>query len=214
MHPILRKSFVILLSVIASFGLLISIPLLHQFLRSGGTEKKYTKTQVSLTKQIQPDLKPLAPRPSKAPKRATTMDRTVKAGPRFTMDLGPVGGSNSEGAIISSDLIRAPGGGGGGGVIANGDVDEKPSLRGAPAFQAPQSIRESETDALLRLSFCVDASGRVYDIRVVEESPAGKGLAQAGRDALSRTSFQPARKDGNAVPFCGLEQPFEIKFRD
>ena len=55
---------------------------------------------------------------------------------------------------------------------------------------------------------------RSYDIRVLEEVPVGKGLAQSGKQALSQMVFSPAKKAGRAVPFCGMEQPFEIKFRD
>ena len=54
----------------------------------------------------------------------------------------------------------------------------------------------------------------MYDIRIVEETPAGSGLAEAGKDALKRMNFEPAEKDGKSVPFCGMEQPFEVKFRD
>ena len=81
-------------------------------------------------------------------------------------------------------------------------------------FQVPPKIRDNEIDATLRLGFCVDAGGHVYDIKVLEESPAGSGLAAAGREALSRMTFTPAEKAGKAVPFCGMEQPFEVKFRD
>ena len=98
--------------------------------------------------------------------------------------------------------------------IEKGDVDKKPESHAYPNFQVPAKIRDNEIDAMLRLSFCVDASGRVYDIKVIEESPAGSGLAQAGREALGRMKFEPAEKGGKAVPFCGMEQPFEVKFRD
>jgi len=83
-----------------------------------------------------------------------------------------------------------------------------------PNFQVPPQIRDREIDAMLRLSFCVDVGGRAYDIKVIEESPAGSGLAQAGKDAIARMTFAPAEKDGKAVAFCGMEQPFEVKFRD
>jgi len=65
----------------------------------------------------------------------------------------------------------------------------------------------------LRMSFCVDASGQVFDIKILEESPSGMGLGDAGRNALQSSRFQPANKDGQSVPFCGMEQPFEIRFR-
>jgi len=213
MFRVIRKIAVFLLAVSVSFGLLISIPMLQHWLKHGNTEKQYTKTQVALTKQLQPDQKLKQLETRHQPKRSTPTDRNIKAGPRFAMDLGVAGGS-AGGATISNSLLRPPGGGGSEDGVVNGDVDEKPSMRGAPAFQAPQSIRESETDAMLRLSFCVDANGRPYDIRVIEETPAGKGLADAGRQALNQASFAPARKGGNAVPFCGLELPFEVKFRD
>ena len=71
-----------------------------------------------------------------------------------------------------------------------------------------------ERDAVLRLAFCVDERGDVFNVQVVEESPRGCGLAQAGIQALSALRFSPARKQGRAVPFCGMEQPFEVRFRD
>ena len=93
-------------------------------------------------------------------------------------------------------------------------MDKKPESRAMPNFQVPPQIRDREIDAMLRLSFCVDVSGKAYDIKVLEESPAGSGLAAAGRDALGRMTFAPAEKGGKPVPFCGMEQPFEVKFRD
>ena len=69
------------------------------------------------------------------------------------------------------------------------------------------SVEESDTFIKRHL---VD----VIDIKVLEEAPAGSGLAAAGREALSRMTFAPAEKAGKAVPFCGMEQPFEVKFRD
>ena len=209
MFQFVRKIAVVLLALGMSFGLLISIPLLHVWLRSGGVTKTYTKTQVSL-KQLPPEQKQQQ-KANHEPKRAQPTQRSLKSGPRFAMDLGAIGGS---GAAISTDLLKAPGGGGAQGGVLNGDVDEKPRMSGSPAFQAPDAIKNSEVDAHLRLSFCVDANGRPYDIRVIEESPAGKGLGDAGREAVSHAQFQPARKSGTPVPFCGLEQPFEIKFRD
>lgn len=41
-----------------------------------------------------------------------------------------------------------------------------------------------------------------------------EAIMQAGKDALSRMTFEPAEKAGKAVPFCGMEQPFEVKFHD
>lgn len=209
MLRVLRKITVTLLAIVLSFVLLVSIPLMNLWIKGELGSKKYTKTAVSMVTQQQLEQKQRPQKQLRQPKRTTPTQRSIKAGPRFAMDLGVAGGS---GASISTELLKAAGGGNQG--VAGGDVDEKPTMRGSPAFQAPQAIREAEIDARLQLSFCVDANGRPYDIRVLEESPSGKGLGEAGKQALSRAQFNPARKDGNPVPFCGLEQPFEIKFRD
>ncbi len=205
-----RKILVAILAIVTSFALLVSIPLINLWIKGDLGVKKYTKSAITITNtKIEPD----RTKPQKArtqPKRSQPTQRSVKSGPRFAMDLGVAGGS--DGAGISTDLLQSAGGGNVG--AKDGDVDERPSLRSAPSFQAPAQIREAEIDASLLLAFCVDERGRPYDIRVVEESPAGRGLAQAGKDALARSQFEPAMKDGRGVAFCGMEQPFEIKFRD
>lgn len=211
MLKLLRKLGIFLLAACASFALVFSIPIMNVLVKGNfSLEKKYTKTEVRIAKNEQPPEPPKPEKPTRKPNRMNPSNRSPKAGPRFAMDLGVVGGSG--GASVPADMVGMQSGGGT--SFGEGDVDEKPSARTPPGFQPPAAIRDGEIDASLRLSFCVDISGRPYDIRVIEESPAGKGLAAAGRDALSRASFKPARKDGSAVPFCGLEQPFEIKFKD
>ena len=128
----------------------------------------------------------------------------------MAMNLGVAG--HGDGAAISDELVADFRGG----TLTSekGDVDKKPNSRALPNFQVPPQIRDKEIDATLRLGFCVDANGRVYDIKILEESPVGTGLAQAGKEALSRMTFEPAEKAGKAVPFCGMEQPFEVKFHD
>jgi protein TonB len=125
------------------------------------------------------------------------------------MDLG-VGGLG--GAAVPVDIVNPPSGGGGGDGGEGGDVDEKPAPSMPPPFRVPAEVKNSEKDSYLVLSFCVDPSGRPYDVRVVEERPPGLGMAQAGREALRQTTFSPARKGNLPVAFCGLEQPFEVKF--
>ena len=53
-----------------------------------------------------------------------------------------------------------------------------------------------------------------YDNMREREATGFHDVAAAGREALGRMSFVPAEKDGKAVAFCGMEQPFEVKFRD
>jgi len=135
--------------------------------------------------------------------------RTPKSGPRFAMNLDVVGGAG--GAFVPSDLVAMQSGSGN---SNSGGVDEKPVLKSSPKFNAPAAIRDGEINANLRISFCVNASGKPYDIRIIEETPAGKGLGNAGRDAIMGIQFAPAKKGGAAVPFCGMEQAFEVKFRE
>lgn len=204
----LKKIGLLLLAVIISGALIFSIPVINLFVKGKfGKEETFTKTEIGIAKpeKIEP---PKPEKMTRKPNRANPSSRIPKAGPRFAMDLGVAGGSG--GASVPSDIISEQSGGG---SFGSGDVDEKPSLGTSPKFQVPNVIREREIDAKLRLSFCVNVSGRAYDIRILEESPGGMGLAAAGRDALANAVFKPARKDGTAVPFCGLEQPFEIKFR-
>jgi protein TonB len=188
--------------------LVFAIPVLNLGLTGGfSKEKTYTKTEIKVLQETQPE-PPKPKREQRTPERRVPNNRTPKAGPRFAMDLGVMGAG--EGAVAPQEMVAAASGSGSG---ETGGVDSKPSIQGSPRFSPPQSIRDAEVDASLRLSFCVDAGGRAYDVRVVEERPPGMGLAQAGREALAASSFTPARKDGLAVPFCGLEQPFEVRFK-
>ena len=211
----MRKSvkviFIALVSLACSIVLIFSVVIANLFVKGNlFPERKYAMTEV---KTVPPEK--IRPQPNKqekprTAKRAKSTSRSPKTGPRFAMALGTA--ADLGGAAISNDyMASAPGGGD---SDENGDVDEKPSSRSIPQFSPPQSIRESETDASLRLSFCVDAGGKVYNIKTVAEQPQGKGLSQAGIAALSKTTFSPAKKNGKSVAFCGMEQPFEIKFRD
>ena len=204
LRKIIKRSLLLLAAVLCSLLLVFSVTLANMFLTGKiFHEKKYTKTEVSVKKVEKK-------KPSRKPERQKTSSRTPKAGPRLAMNLGVASGT--AGAAINEELVADFRGG----AMSSekGDVDKKPESKSMPDFQVPQQIRDREIDATLRLSFCVDVGGRAYDIRVIEESPAGSGLAAAGREALSRMTFAPAEKDGKAVAFCGMEQPFEVKFRD
>jgi protein TonB len=205
----LRKPIVLLAAVLVSIALVFSIPVLNLLIKGKLFSKPvYTTAEIHIAKKEIAE----PPKPEKAmhkPNRMNASSRAPKSGPRFAMDLGVAGGSGS--ANVPLNLVAEQSGGG---SFGSGDVDEKPSIRNTLSFQPPPAIREREIDATLKLSFCVNVSGKPYDIRVLEESPSGLGLAAAGREALSRSAFKPARKDGSAVPFCGLEQPFEIRFKD
>lgn len=208
---LLKRFSVLLIAVFSSVVLVFSVTVANLFISGKmNQEKKYVKTEVSVKKPEEIQKKQEIKKPARKPNRQKSNSRSPKAGPRMAMNLGAA--SANGGAAISSDLVADFRGG----AMSNqsGDVDKKPSSRAMPQFQVPPQIRDREIDATLRMTFCVDASGRAYDIRIAEESPAGSGLAQAGRDALNKMTFEPAMKDGKAVPFCGMEQPFEVKFHD
>jgi len=207
---ILRKFIILILAAITSIFLVFSIPILNVLIRGEfKSEKTYAKTEVKILNQEKPPEPPKPKEATRKPNRQNTNSRMPKAGPRFAMNLDVMGGS--DGVIVPNDLIAMQSGMGN---LGSGDVDEKPALKSSPKFQPPQAIRDDEINASLRISFCVNASGKPYDIRIVEETPAGKGLANAGRDAIMGMQFAPAKKGGSSVSFCGLEQPFEIKFRE
>jgi protein TonB len=205
-----RKIIFIVLAIITSIVLVFSIPILNMIIKGGFTaDKTYTTTEINVLNEEKPPPTPPPKEVTRKPSRQNANSRTPKAGPRFAMNLDVVGGAG--GAFVPSEVVAPQSGGGN---TNTGDVDEKPSLKSSPKFQPPPAIRDNEINATLRVSFCVNTSGKPYDIRIIEETPAGKGLAAAGRDAIMGMQFAPAKKAGNAVAFCGLEQPFEIKFRE
>lgn len=207
----IKRFLIFVAAIFSSFLLVFSVTLANYFIKGDFMRaNKYVKTEIQIKKPEEVKKQIEKKKPTRKPNRQKSTSRSPKSGPRFAMDLNAVGGS--DGAVINDELVT--GIRGGGFTKETGDVDEKPTSRGLPSFSPPQSIRDNEQDALLRLSFCVDVQGRVYDIRVLEEVPVGKGLAQSGKQALSQMVFSPAKKAGRAVPFCGMEQPFEIKFRD
>lgn len=208
---LLKRFSILLAAILASMLLVFSVTMANLFLTGKiFHEKKFVKTEVSVKKVEEVEKKIEKKRTARKPNRQKSNSRSPKAGPRFAMALGAVSGT--AGAAINSEIVADFRGG----ALSSekGDVDKKPENRSVANFQVPPQIRDREIDAMLRLSFCVDVGGRAYDIKVIEESPAGSGLAQAGKDAIARMTFAPAEKDGKAVAFCGMEQPFEVKFRD
>ncbi len=210
MKSLLKRFFILIAAVLTSALLIFSVTIADLLIKGDlFREKTYVKTEVKVVppEQIQQPKK--EQKPARTPSRQKSNNRAPKSGSRFAMELGAIGGTG--GAAINAELVA---GVSGGNSRTQGDVDEKPSSRALPSFQPPAAIREAEIDATLRLSFCVDVNGKTYDIRIIEETPGGMGLAAAGREALSKMAFSPAKKDGKSVPFCGMEQPFEIRFRD
>lgn len=211
MQRLIRNVVIGLVALVLSAAVTVLLPVLNHVIKGDGEGKGKPRivAQVSL-KQLESARQEEQPRRKlKQPTRAKPMQTAVKAGPRFAMDLA-VGGF--EGVAVPMNIVNRPSGGGGDAAGESGDVDEKPTPTMPPPFRLPPEVKAAEKNAYLVLSFCVDPAGRPYDVRVAEEKPQGLGLAQAGREALRQTVFTPAKKGGLPVAFCGLEQPFEVKF--
>jgi outer membrane biosynthesis protein TonB len=209
MKPLARNLLIGTVSALAAGLATVALPLLNHALHGRPDKKEELRVvaEVNVTRSIEPPKPPAQPvRSVQQPQRARPAPSNLQPGPRFAMDLSVMG---SGGASAPLELINRKSGAGG---TSETGVDEKPVPTTPPPFRMPDEVRRREQDASLMLSFCVDASGRPYDIRVVQEKPPGLGLAAAGQEALRQTRFSPARKGNNSVPFCGLEQPFEIRF--
>lgn len=208
---ILRNIVLALIAAFLAAFATICLPLVNSFIHKGpGKEKPRIVAAVEMKSVEPPKPKEMARREVHKPVRSRPTQTALRAGPRFAMDLGVAG---SSGAAAPLDIVnKRSGGGGAKGTSETGDVDQRPSPVQPPPFRIPDAVKSAEKDAFLMLGFCVDAQGKPYDIRILEEKPQGMGMGRAGRDAIQQTSFQPARKSGMAVAFCGLEQPFEVRF--
>lgn len=212
MQKFLKYFIITLFSAGLAFIATIFLPavnyLVHGESKSSETPKVIAQVEMKNVEQQRP--RESRQREVRRPTRARPTTTPMKAGPRFAMELGVAG---SGGALAPLEIVNKRSGGGGlKGATDEGDVDERPTPQNPPPFRIPDAIKSSEKDALLILGFCVDTQGRPYDIQIVEEKPSGLGMAQSGREALQQTSFSPARKGGLPVAFCGLEQPFEVRF--
>ena len=208
MRSFVRNLLIGVAAALAAGLVTVALPLLNQLLHSGTKKAPRIVAEVSVVHSLEPP--PPAKKPQRTvrqPERARPAPTAPRSGPRFAMDLGVMG---SSGAVAPPDLVNKTRGNGGG--QTDQGVDERPSPASPPPFRIPDEVRKREQDAYLLLSFCVDAGGRPYDIRVAQEKPPGVGMAAAGMEALRQTRFTPARKGSASVPFCGLEQPFEIRF--
>lgn len=205
----IRKALYLILSVFTSAGLILSIPVISILLDESFSLKKNPRINKTEIERI---IMPPPPRQQKkirkTPRRLKSSRMTGKSGPRFAMALGAQGVG---GVSVPANLTNRSSGEEGTG---DAGVDERPSLMGSFNLDVPDAVRRAEVDASLRLMFCVDVSGRPYDIKVTEENPTGFGLAEAGIEALKKVVFKPAVRNDQSVAFCGMEQPVEIKFRN
>jgi len=205
----IKEIGLILLAMLISAALITSIPILDILIHGKAFKSEVKKkTEVKIAKVTQAKQEQKKARKLRKPKRSKPKSRSLKSGPRFALDLGVAG---MGGVNVPSNLVNVKSGQGGG---ESGDVDNRPENNCPPNFELPQALREAEENAKVVIAFCVSETGKVYDMRVVEESPSGRGLAQAAQQAVVSSCFEPATKDGKALSFCGMEQPFEVRWND
>lgn len=205
----MKKCIYALVSLLLSAGLILSIPTITILVKNGFSAPKEKNLRITEVKRItMTPQKKEKEKTQRTPRKRLSPQMSTKSGPRFAMSLDAQG---INGVGIELDMVAAQN------TSAGSDddgVDKRPELVGALDLTLPDALKNSETNASVRLQFCVDVAGRAYDIRAVDEVPSGKGLAQAGKEALLKVTFSPAMRRGQAVPFCGMEQPIEIKFRN
>ncbi|MGL1935747.1 MAG: energy transducer TonB [Fibrobacterales bacterium] len=203
-----RILFVILAALLSGL-LILSMPIVSSIVKGDLFKTKERKNTELVLKKI--DLQKPKPKPKKErrkPKRSKPNHRNVKSGPRFAMNLDVAGAG---GANVSLDLINKSRGDGGG---QSGDVDSKPRPLAQCEMRVPEAIIEFEVNASVTVSFCIDVSGGAYDVRILNEEPVGMGLGNNSIRAIQNCAFEPALRDNEAVPFCGMEKEFEFRFSE
>jgi hypothetical protein len=64
----------------------------------------------------------------------------------------------------------------------------------------PEAARITPTNGRLEAWVWIDETGRVADTCTIHVWPEGKGFEEAGLAALERQRYEPAKRDGKAVP--------------
>jgi protein TonB len=201
------RNFVYLcFAALLSAALILSIPALSILIgqkQSGRRPPQQRAMAIERVEMVQPQQQQ---RERIRPRQRST-PQPMRSGPRLAMALGVEG---SGGAAVPLSMVNPSGSRGG--SDAEG-VDERPQLLSPLEVQIPDGVKKAERNAEVRLMFCVDLSGKPYNIKISQESPPGLGLGDAAVQALQKTTFKPAIRDAQPVPFCGMEQPIAIKFR-
>jgi len=196
----------------------------------GGDRDKLAASKGSLPKQLREQITPptVVVR-NEAPKLA--VDPSVVAPPIQLTQMGPIGdplskvvgpasngtgfgggiGSGSGGGIGSG---RGPGvgpgygGGIGGGIYRVGGGVSAPRAIFAPDPEYSEEARKAKYQGTVVLWMIVGPDGKARDIRVTRS--VGLGLDEKAIEAVKTWKFEPARKDGQAVP---VQINVEVSFR-
>ena len=88
------------------------------------------------------------------------------------------------------------------------EVDERATPVEMAALVYPEVAYMNRLRGTVRMRIFISSDGRVDRAEVVEAQPKGR-FEEAAIDAVQRTRFRPARKDGRAVPSQKL---IEVEF--
>jgi hypothetical protein len=204
----IRYSIFFIIACILSAALMLSIPAVSILIGQKFSPKKSKQARTTTIERITLPKERLEQKSARRqPKPRPVAQQSRMTGTRFALALDVEG----PGASVGIDQIDRQSSRSGEDDFG---ADNRPEMTGNFTLDLPPALKKAEQNASLRLLFCVDVSGKAYNIKVTDETPSGFGLGQAGIAALKQTIFKPALRQGQAVPFCGMEQPVEIKFRN
>lgn len=92
--------------------------------------------------------------------------------------------------------------------LKSSEVDERATPVEVAPLVYPEVAYMNRLRGTVRMRLFISAEGRVDRAEVVEAKPKGR-FEEAAIDAVQRTRFRPARKDGRAVPSQKL---IEVEF--
>jgi protein TonB len=92
--------------------------------------------------------------------------------------------------------------------LSAGEVDERATPIEVPALVYPEKAYLNRLAGTVRMRIYISHDGRVDKADVLAASPRGH-FEEAALDAVQRTRFRPARKDGRPVPSHKL---IEVEF--
>lgn len=203
----MRNFIYLSISGVLSAALILSIPTLSIVIGQKQSTRRPPQQRTMAIERVEMVQPQQQPKRERIRPRQRTTPQPMRSGPRLAMALGVEG---TGGAVVPMNMVSRSGSSGGN--DAEG-VDERPQLLTALEVQIPDGLKKAERNAEVRLMFCVDVSGKPYNIKISQESPPGLGLGEAAVQALQKCTFKPAIRDAQPVPFCGMEQPIAIKFR-
>ena len=78
-------------------------------------------------------------------------------------------------------------------------VDQRPRTLRPIDPKYPEPARRAGREGLVQVEFIVGVNGRATDIKIIKEEPKGFGFGQNAVEAVKKTPFAPAKKDGQNV---------------